>query len=87
MLPSEPVLEKLVKSVDFKIADHKRMGDSYARTVSIWRKQFFAKIQTVRDQGFDERFERMWDYYLSYCEAGFNLETINVSQIILNKNL
>lgn len=86
MLPSEPVLEKLVKSVDFSIVDHKRMGDSYARTLSIWRKQFFSNIETVRDQGFDERFERMWDYYLSYCEAGFNLKTINVSQIILNRN-
>ncbi len=85
MLPSEPVFEKLAKKVGFNILEQNRFGESYARTLAIWREQFFETIETVREQGFDERFEKMWDYYLSYCEAGFKLGTINVSQIVLSE--
>jgi len=83
MLPSEPVFETLARKVGFDIIKQSQFGESYARTLAIWREQFFETIETVREQGFDERFEKMWDYYLSYCEAGFELGTINVSQIIL----
>ncbi len=85
MLPSEPVFEKLAKNVGFNILEQNRFGESYARTLAIWREQFFETIETVREQGFDERFEKMWDYYLSYCEAGFKLGTIDVSQIVLGE--
>ena len=85
MLPSEPVFEKLALTVGFNILEQTRFGESYARTLTIWREQFFETIETVREQGFDERFEKMWDYYLSYCEAGFKLGTIDVSQIVLGE--
>ena len=85
MLPSETVFKRLANNIGFTISDQKRFGDSYARTLAIWRKNFFEHIETVREQGFDQKFEKMWDYYLSYCEAGFRLGTINVSQIILSE--
>ena len=85
MLPSETVFKRLANNIDFTISDQERFGDSYARTLAIWRKNFFEHIETVREQGFDQKFEKMWDYYLSYCEAGFRLGTINVSQIILSE--
>lgn len=86
MLPSEPVFKNLAQDVGFGIIQQTRFGDSYARTLAIWRKRFMENIETIRDQGFDDRFEKMWDYYLSYCEAGFKLGTINVSQMILEEN-
>lgn len=68
------------------ITDMLDFGFDYARTLSIWRDQFFAKIDDIRPLGFDDRFIRLWDYYLSYCMAGFLERRIGVSQIIFTKS-
>jgi cyclopropane-fatty-acyl-phospholipid synthase len=47
------------------------LGLHYARTLEIWRHNFFEKIEAVRDLGYPEEFIRMWEYYLTYCEGGF----------------
>ncbi|MAR14054.1 MAG: SAM-dependent methyltransferase [Blastopirellula sp.] len=57
----------------------------YAETLRHWRSSFHEKIHEVRALGFDERFIRMWDYYLCYCEAGFEERQTNVVQLLLGK--
>ena len=56
------------------------MGQSYAQTLTEWRQRFLNNLQEVRDQGFDERFIRMWDFYLCYCAGGFTEQAISVVQ-------
>jgi cyclopropane-fatty-acyl-phospholipid synthase len=58
------------------------MGRDYARTLRTWRNAFHQKLDHVRALGFDERFIRKWDYYLSYCEAAFTLRNISVVQTV-----
>jgi cyclopropane-fatty-acyl-phospholipid synthase len=60
-------------------------GDSYARTLQAWRERFLARSGDVRAQGFDERFIRMWEFYLAYCEGGFRERSIGVAQMLLAK--
>jgi cyclopropane-fatty-acyl-phospholipid synthase len=57
---------------------HQTFGLSYARTLAIWRQRFLAAWPQVQRLGFDDRFKRMWDYYLCYCEAGFRNGAIDV---------
>ncbi len=58
-------------------------GSSYARTLAEWHRRFDAAWPTIGDIGFDERFRRMWQYYLSYCEGGFRSRRTDVSQVVL----
>lgn len=53
-------------------------ADGYARTLREWRRRFHAKLEQVREQGYSERFIRMWDYYLCYCEAAFDERSVGV---------
>jgi cyclopropane-fatty-acyl-phospholipid synthase len=61
-------------------------GLHYARTLAAWRERFFQNLEQVRRLGFDERFQRMWDFYLAWCEGGFRERYINVDQILFAKN-
>jgi cyclopropane-fatty-acyl-phospholipid synthase len=60
-------------------------GDSYARTLEAWRGRFMARLPQVRAQGFDERFIRMWEFYLAYCEGGFRERAIGVAHLLFAK--
>lgn len=60
-------------------------GASYARTLKAWRQRFMARLPEVRAQGFDERFIRMWEFYLAYCEGGFRERSIGVAHLLLAK--
>ncbi|KZC16890.1 cyclopropane-fatty-acyl-phospholipid synthase [Rhodanobacter sp. FW510-R12] len=60
-------------------------GSSYALTLKAWRERFMAKLPQVRALGFDERFIRMWEFYLAYCEGGFRERSIGVAQLLLAK--
>lgn len=59
------------------------IGDSYAQTLATWRQNFMARTEEVRQQGFDERFIRMWEFYLCYCEGGFRERAISNVQLLL----
>jgi len=61
------------------------MGPSYARTLRLWREAFNLQIEKVRALGFDSRFIRKWNYYLSYCEAAFAMRNISVVQAIYTR--
>ncbi len=60
-------------------------GDSYARTLAAWRERFTARLPEVRALGFDERFIRLWEFYLAYCEGGFRERSIGVAHLLLAK--
>jgi cyclopropane-fatty-acyl-phospholipid synthase len=60
-------------------------GSSYALTLKAWRERFMAELAQVRAQGFDERFIRLWEFYLAYCEGGFRERSIGVAQLLLAK--
>jgi len=62
-----------------------QIGTHYARTLHQWRARFHQRLDEVRGQGFDERFIRMWDLYLGYCEAAFLDRYIGDVQLVLNK--
>jgi cyclopropane-fatty-acyl-phospholipid synthase len=60
-------------------------GLSYARTLEAWRQRFLARLAEVRALGFDDRFMRMWEFYLAYCEGGFRERSIGVAHLLLAK--
>ena len=64
----------------------KQIGPHYARTLHEWRARFHRRRDDVRAQGFDERFIRMWDLYLGYCEAAFLERHIGNVQLLLAKS-
>jgi cyclopropane-fatty-acyl-phospholipid synthase len=71
-IPSITAMSRsIARASDLKLFHLEDITPHYARTLRMWREQFFANIDKVRDLGLPETFIRMWDYYLSYCEAGF----------------
>jgi cyclopropane-fatty-acyl-phospholipid synthase len=77
-LPSDGALSASVAAAGLKISATEHFGASYARTLAEWRARFEARWPAISALGFDERFRRLWHYYLCYCEAGFEEGTINV---------
>lgn len=82
MLPSDDSLPDLGAAAGLKTLDNREFGHDYARTLAEWRIQFWDKWETIKPLGFDERFKRLWEFYLFYCEAGFRAGNINVRQIV-----
>ena len=77
-LPSEKALEAAVNAAGLKLVEVEHFGKSYARTLREWRARFHARWPAIAALGFDERFKRLWHYYLCYCEAGFEEGSIDV---------
>ena len=77
-LPSKSALSDQVALAGLRIAASETFGDSYARTLAAWRRQFHARWRDIAAQGFDDRFRRLWDYYLAYCEAAFAEGAVDV---------
>ena len=57
-------------------------AQDYARTLADWRDRFWASWDRIVPLGFDERFRKLWEFYLHYCEAGFRAEYIDVRQVV-----
>lgn len=68
---------------DLQMIQQFDFGHSYALTLRAWRKRFMGQRLLVRAQGFDERFIRLWEFYLAYCEGGFLERSIGVSHLLL----
>lgn len=85
MLPSKTHLRELIDGAGFELVDTEWFGQSYAVTLEKWRERFELVTREVQSQGFDERFMRMWRYYLSYCETGFRFQRTDVGQLLLCK--
>jgi cyclopropane-fatty-acyl-phospholipid synthase len=78
MLPTKRIIETQARRAGLRVIAHEAFGASYAQTLAEWRRRFLAALPQVAKLGFDQRFIRLWDYYLSYCEVGFQAETIDV---------
>ncbi len=86
MLPSLAVISREVaRRTTLNILDLNNLGPHYARTLNRWHSRFNAVKDQLHGMGFDTRFQRMWSYYLSYCEAGFRESAIHVLQMALCK--
>lgn len=85
MLPSPHEFERRAKAQGLLVEDAFYFGQDYARTLAHWKKAFDSKLNVVQAQGFSSEFCRMWQFYLSYCEAGFAENSINVAQFTLHK--
>ena len=83
MLPSEVRLAQEAARVGLRQTGLRRFGQDYACTLSDWARRYEAKAAAVRAQGFDMRFDRLWRYYLAYCEAGFRNARTDVVQLAL----
>ncbi|MDF1791837.1 MAG: cyclopropane-fatty-acyl-phospholipid synthase [Thalassobaculaceae bacterium] len=78
MLPTrEHVLDEATRA-GLSWRDERRFGIDYARTLVAWRERFLAAWPEIAALGFDDRFKRMWLYYLAYCEGGFRSGNIDV---------
>jgi len=85
-IPSvQGMLEAKTRACDLALVRLEDFGASYARTLHAWRVRFMARLADVREQGFDTRFMRMWEFYLAYCEGGFIERSIGVSHLLLEK--
>ena len=82
-LPSKKKLYDLSKNNGLAINQYNSYGLHYSNTLKIWRDEFFKKWEDISKQGFDNKFKRMWHFYLSYCEAGFKSKNIDLIQFSL----
>lgn len=83
MLPSEEALRDQVSQAGLTYRHAEYFGPDYAKTLRLWAKRFDEQWPQIKPMGFDEQFRRMWRFYLSYCEAGFDNGRINVGQFTL----
>lgn len=83
MLPSPNIITEQAGRVGLSLASVETFRDGYAATLAAWRRRFIAVRPDIEALGFDEKFQRMWIYYLSYCEAGFQTGTIDVGLYVL----
>ena len=85
MLPSEAALKPIIQSADLASTGIERFGHSYADTLKRWDERFMGAWDQIQRMGFDDRFRRLWRFYLAYCEAGFRSDRINVVQLALSR--
>ncbi len=83
MLPSPSIFRAHARQAHFTLEDEFLFGRDYAETLRRWADAFNRAWPAIAELGFDARFKRMWNYYLSYCEAGFDAGHIDVAQIVL----
>ena len=81
-LPSLGAIHKAVgRATDLRLLEAVDFAEDYARTLAAWRERFHAAADQILQLGFDERFMRLWDYYLCYCAAGFYERQIGLAQL------
>ncbi len=83
MLPSPTAFRARAAAAGLLVADEFRFGRDYAETLRRWRASFMAALPAVRGNGFDDRFIRLWEFYLAYCEGAFNAGSTDVLQFEL----
>ena len=78
MLPTAKAIRKHAGDAGLTVQHLERFGQDYSRTLQIWRERFEDNWQEIAALGFDNRFRRMWRFYLAYCEGGFREGLIDV---------
>ncbi|MEM9316639.1 MAG: cyclopropane-fatty-acyl-phospholipid synthase family protein [Pseudomonadota bacterium] len=85
-LPSlEVIAQHIARDTDLQMVHLRDITLDYAVTLAEWRRRFMDRLEKVRAMGFDERFIRMWEFYLCYCEGGFRERIIGTAQIAFAK--
>jgi cyclopropane-fatty-acyl-phospholipid synthase len=79
------MLDAIGRKTDLQVSELSDYAEHYADTLAMWKDRFFERLDEVLQLGYDERFLRLWDYYLSYCEAGFRERLTGVVQLFANK--
>ena len=77
------MLAAAARASDLRLLQLEDIGPSYAQTLAAWRQRFHQHLPEVRALGYDERFVRMWDFYLAYCESGFRERSTGNAQMLL----
>ena len=85
MLPTKSILQKLFKDNGFKLYHKISFGYDYSRTLLEWKQNFNNAWPKLKSNDFDEKFKRLWNYYLDYCETGFSLDHTDVTQFFIKK--
>jgi cyclopropane-fatty-acyl-phospholipid synthase len=85
MLPSPSVLRAEIEKVGLKVARSIEFGESYSQTLRRWHDTFNARWDRIAAQGFDERFRRMWNFYLASCAGTFHSGNCDVTQITVTR--
>ena len=85
MLPSPAVLRSEVERAGLKVVNSIEFGESYSQTLRRWHETFNAKWDEISEMGFDDRFRRMWNFYLTSCASTFHYGNCDVTQITIEK--
>jgi cyclopropane-fatty-acyl-phospholipid synthase len=80
-----PILDSITRATDLKLFNLEDIGPSYALTLRAWRERFGARRAQALALGYDERFCRLWEFYLAYCEGGFMERALGDVQLLLTK--
>ena len=80
------IQKSLARVTQLSLTQLESFGQHYARTLEIWRERFFQKLAGVQGLGFPASFERMWDFYMAWCEGAFRERYINVVHLLMTKN-
>lgn len=87
-LPSHEALDNVLRrSSSLRVTAAREVGPDYVTTLQMWRRRFRDRLDDVRALGFDETFIRTWDYYLSFCEAGFATGLTGDAQLRLERSV
>lgn len=86
MLPTKQVISAQAEAAGLTLERCETFGESYARTLGDWRARFSARWPAIAAMGFDARFERMWNFYLAYCQAGFETGVLDVGLYRFRRN-
>ena len=85
MLPSIKRFKEAAQSKGLIVEDVYQFGQDYQKTLCLWHQKFNQHLQEIKQQGFDEKFIRLWNLYLMYCAAGFAENSTDVVQFTLSK--
>ncbi len=83
LLPSKQQLHALAQEHGFKVTNELAFGQDYARTLQLWQQTFNTQSEQLLELGYDQRFQRIWRYYLDYCRVGFETQSTDVVQLTL----
>jgi len=85
-IPSQTALMQAATAKSRFVCHHmENFGANYARTLHEWRKNFKANIDQISNLGYDEKFQRMWDFYLTYCEASFAMNHLGLTHMVFRR--
>ena len=86
LIPSVGAVERAAAHTRLRMVGLADIGPSYADTLKIWRENIEARVDEVRALGYDERFLRIWRFYLSFCEAAFRVRSLRDVQLVLARS-